>query len=250
MKCAGVTPADEYGAIHFHEDDIYDFGWQTDFTYTIPNDLPSGIYVMRIAADGEQDALPFFVCPPKGKPRARLCVLIPTFTYVAYGKPCAPRDYQPAWREKIRAWNAWPHNPAEHRQYGLSTYNQHPDGSGHFATHRIGGRYSISAPATSPLATAMTPALRHLQADSHLISWLHAKNIDYDIITDWQLHQDGAAAIADYAVVATTSHPEYHTAQTLDALQQYIDRQGQSAVSGRQRVLLEDCAASRPPGYD
>ena len=216
--------ADEYGAIHFHEDDIYDFGWQTDFTYTIPNDLPSGIYVMRIAADGEQDALPFFVCPPKGKPRARLCVLIPTFTYVAYGNHARP-DYQPAWREKIRAWNAWPHNPAEHRQYGLSTYNQHPDGSGIcHASHRR-PLFNLR-PGYLTFGYGDDSGLRHLQADSHLISWLHAKNIDYDIITDWQLHQDGAAAIADYAVVATTSHPEYHTAQTLDALQQYIDRQG------------------------
>ena len=39
---------EHYGAIHFHEDDIYDFGWDTDFSFKIPDTMPSGIYVMRI----------------------------------------------------------------------------------------------------------------------------------------------------------------------------------------------------------
>src|SRR5207244_12459829 len=31
----------EYAAIHFHDDDLYDAGWATDFEFTVPNDLPS-----------------------------------------------------------------------------------------------------------------------------------------------------------------------------------------------------------------
>lgn len=34
----------QYGAIHFHDDDIYDCDWQTDFTFTVPHDLRSGPY--------------------------------------------------------------------------------------------------------------------------------------------------------------------------------------------------------------
>ena len=26
----------QYGAIHFHDDDLYDCGWETDFTFTVP----------------------------------------------------------------------------------------------------------------------------------------------------------------------------------------------------------------------
>ena len=33
---------EQYGAIHFHDDDIYDCGWETDFTFTIPQTLRSG----------------------------------------------------------------------------------------------------------------------------------------------------------------------------------------------------------------
>ena len=31
---------EQYGAIHFHEDDLYDAGWQTDFELTVPDDQP------------------------------------------------------------------------------------------------------------------------------------------------------------------------------------------------------------------
>jgi N,N-dimethylformamidase len=65
-----------------------------------------------------------------------------------------------------------------------------------------------------------------MQADSHLIAWLHQQGIDYDIITDRELHDEGAAAIEGYACVTTTTHPEYHTPETLDALQTYRDTGG------------------------
>ncbi|MDX1402709.1 MAG: DUF6605 domain-containing protein, partial [Kiloniellales bacterium] len=32
---------EDYAAIHFHEDDIYDFGWDSDIALRIPDDLPS-----------------------------------------------------------------------------------------------------------------------------------------------------------------------------------------------------------------
>ena len=37
----------QYGAIHFHDDDLYDAGWEADFTLTIPEDTPSAIYAAR-----------------------------------------------------------------------------------------------------------------------------------------------------------------------------------------------------------
>ncbi len=34
---------EHYGAIHFHDDDLYDCGWDTDFTFEVPADLASGL---------------------------------------------------------------------------------------------------------------------------------------------------------------------------------------------------------------
>ena len=120
---------EHYAAIHFHDDDLYDCGWQTDFTYTVPADLPSGVYAVRLACAGVQEMIPFFVRPPRGQARARACLLVPTFTYIVYAN-IARRVTNDAYRARVAAWGARPWTPDEHRDYGLSTYNVHTDGSG------------------------------------------------------------------------------------------------------------------------
>jgi N,N-dimethylformamidase len=215
---------DHYSAIHFHEDDIYDFDWETDFSFKIPIAMPSGIYVMRISSDRYEDAMPFFVCPPLGKPTAKLCVLVSTFTYTIYGNHARP-DYHSGWQNRIKELGAYPYNPAEFPDYGLSTYNLHSDGSGICHASHKRPLFNLR-PGYITFGEADCSGLRHFQADSHLIAWLHAKGIDYDIITDEELHNDGVAAIKDYATVTTGSHPEYHTSQMLDALTAYRDGGG------------------------
>jgi N,N-dimethylformamidase len=126
----------QYGAIHFHEDDIYDFEWETDFSFMVPEDLRSGIYGIRLEQEGQHDTIPLFVCPPRDKRTARLCVLVSTFTYTVYGNHARP-DYEPSWLDRNEAWNAYPWNPAEYPHYGRSTYNFHSDRSGIcHASHR------------------------------------------------------------------------------------------------------------------
>jgi N,N-dimethylformamidase len=208
-----------YAAIHFHEDDIYDFAWETDFSFKIPSNMPSGVYVMRISCNDNEDVMPFFVCPPLGKPSAKLCVLISTFTYSIYGNHARP-DYHAGWQDRIKEWGAYPHNPAEFSDYGLSTYNLHSDGSGICHASHKRPLFNIR-PGYITFGEANCSGLRHFQADSHLIAWLHAKGIDYDIITDEELHNDGVTAVKDYSAVTTGSHPEYHTSQMLDALTAY-----------------------------
>lgn len=207
---------DHYGAIHFHEDDIIDFGWETDLRFTIPEDLPSGAYAIRIA-DGEyHDWLPFFVLPPKGRPRNRLCVLVSTFTYAIYGNHARP-DFTPRWPEMSRRRGGYPWNPGEYSQYGLSTYNVHSDGSGIcHASHRRPLMNMRPGYITYPDLEGS--AIRHYQADSHLLYWLDQQGIGYDLVTDRELHEEGASALQGYATLCTGSHPEYHTPQTLDAL--------------------------------
>ena len=216
--CWRHAPA-QYGAIHFHADDIYDFNWETDFSFTIPENFSSGVYAVRIQCGDADDAMPFFVAAPKNKPAAKLCVLVSTFTYTVYGNHARP-NFVPAWLERIKAWRAYPWNPAVHRDYGLSTYNDHSDGSGIcHASHRR--PLMTMRPGYLTFGEGDGSGLRHFQADSHLLAWLEQNRIDYDIITDQELHDEGVAAIAGYKAVTTGSHPEYHTTQTLDALQNY-----------------------------
>lgn len=220
----------QYGAIHFHDDDVADFGWDTDFTFTVPDDLPSGLYAARLEGEGHWDAIPFFVTPPPGERRAALCVVIPTFTYVVYGNH-ARVDFGPHWTDRAAAWAGYPANPAEHPELGWSTYNQHADGSGIcHATHR---RPLLTLrPGFLTFADGVGSGLRHLQADTHLIAWLHAKGHAYDIVTDHDLDEGGAARLTGYKAVTTTTHPEYHTLTSLNALRDYRDAGGKLVYLG------------------
>lgn len=215
---------DHYAAIHFNEDDIYDFGWKDNFSWKIPNQTPSGIYVMRIESNGHEDAMPIFVCPPKGFKQSKLCLLVSTFTYAIYGNHARP-DYDSSWQKRIEEWKAYPHNPAENPEYGLSTYNTHPDGNGICHASHKRPLFNLR-PGYITFGAASCSGLRHFQADSHLVSWLHNYGIDYDVITDDELDREGIEAISGYSAVATGSHPEYHTANTLDALTAYRDLGG------------------------
>ena len=222
---------DQYGAIHFHDDDIADAGWETDFTAGLPDDLASGGYAIRLTHGAHWDMQPVVVCPPKGARTADLCVVVPTFTYVIYANQ-ARSDFGPEWRQRADAWNAYPHNPAEHPGFGLSTYNDHSDGSGicHTTWHRPilnlrPGYHAFGDPATGS-------GLRHFPADTHLLAWLDAKEIAFDVVSDWEVHHEGAALLAPYKAVATCSHPEYHTTETLDAFLAYRDAGGRLIYLG------------------
>ena len=41
----------QYGAIHFHDDDMIDARWDTDFSFTVPPDLRSGCYAAMLDAE-------------------------------------------------------------------------------------------------------------------------------------------------------------------------------------------------------
>ncbi len=221
---------DQYGGIHFHADDIYDFQWKTDFSFTIPDDLATGAYAMRIDSGEHRDWIPFFVCAPKGPRSSRLCVLVSTYTYVIYGNHARP-DFDASWLQKIKQRNGYPWNPAAFKHYGLSTYNTHLDGSG--VCHASHKRPLMNMrPGYITFPGLDCSGLRHYQADSHLLCWLEQNGIDFDLITDHELHHEGVDALDGYAAICTGTHPEYHTSAMLDALQSWRTKGGNFVYLG------------------
>ena len=59
---------EHYGAIHFHDDDLYDCNWKTDFSIRLPKDLKSAIYCIHLQQGDLEEFTPLFVRAPKGKP--------------------------------------------------------------------------------------------------------------------------------------------------------------------------------------
>ena len=82
----------QYGAIHFHDDDLYDAGWAADFELVVPDSLRSGIYAAKLTAGQEAEYIPFVVQPPRGKRTADAVVLLPTASYMAYANERAGLD--------------------------------------------------------------------------------------------------------------------------------------------------------------
>ncbi|WP_296746968.1 N,N-dimethylformamidase beta subunit family domain-containing protein [Mesorhizobium sp.] len=221
---------EEYSAIHFHEGDFYDCGWETDFIFEVPHDLPSGVYGIRLRCGHEQDVIPVFVRPKLSGRTAKLAVLFSTLTYQAYCN--YPRtNYGDAYRARQEAWGSNPHHPARYPQFGHSLYDVHADGSGvMFSSLRR--PQLLMRPGLFAYLDQAGSGLRHFPADMHLIAWLNAKGIAADVVTDHDLEVEGSSAIKDYAVLLTVTHPEYHTLGSLNALEEFIGGGGSMAYLG------------------
>lgn len=219
-----------YAAIHFHADDLGDCGWQADFRFTVPEDLRSGAYALHLSCEAGEDWLPFYVLPRRDGPKAAIAFLASTFTYQAYANH-ARGNADDAYKARVRDWGAYPHNPDDYPLYGRSTYNRHPDNSGIAFSSRLRPILTMR-PGFLTFNDARGSGLRHYPADTHLLAWLEEKGIAFDIVTDEDLHEEGAALLEPYRLVMTGSHPEYHTAQTLDALGAYTGTGGRLMYLG------------------
>ncbi len=227
--CWRHAPQD-YGAIHFHDDDLGDCNWQPDFSWTVPDDLLSGAYALHLTCEAGEDWLPLYVLPKRQGPFAPIVFLASTFTYQAYANH-ARSSVDDAYFERVTAWGAYPHNPVRYPAYGRSTYNRHRDGSGISFSSRHRPIMTMR-PGFMTFNDARGSGLRHYPADLHLLAWLEAKGFDFDIVTDEDLDDEGAGLLAPYRVVLTGSHPEYHTLGTLDALAAYTQRGGRLCYLG------------------
>jgi N,N-dimethylformamidase len=245
---------DEYAAIHFHDDDIVDCGWPATHEWTVPAEFASGSYALMLEAGDAKENVPFFVVPSLGRPGAKIAVLMSTFTYVIYQNNArlewlSDPEWREAWRARAKAWGTYPHNPGDHPEFGWSTYNYHSDRTGIcFASWQRPMLNVRIGYLTYPHEATRGSGLRHYPADHHLLSWLEAKGYQFDVLTDWELHNDGLAALKDYAVLLTGTHPEYHTRAMLDALVSYRDGGGRLCYLGGNGFYWKIAVAPEHPG--
>ncbi len=236
----------QYAAIHFHDDDLHDCGWATDFGFTVPADLKSGVYGMQLTCGPHRDIIPFYVRPIRGKPTAKIVYLAATFTYQVYVN-FARGNYDDPFRQRVKDCNAAPFNPQDYPEFGLSTYNRHSDLSGVCYSSRLRPALTMR-PGFITFNDPRGSGLRHFPADTHLLDWMEEKGIDVDVITDEDLDDHGLDLIKDYKAVVTGSHPEYHTAGTLDALQAFVDGGGRLAYLGGNGFYWRVARSPKLPG--
>jgi N,N-dimethylformamidase len=145
--------------------------------------------------------VPFFVRPKKGTATAKIALLIPTFSYLAYGATGSSGFAI------------------------LSAYAHHTDGSGIAYSSRL-------RPITNMRPKIETRNPWQFMQDTHLVDWLEVKGFTVDVITDQDLHFEGTALIAPYKVVLTGTHPEYYSQQMLEALHAYLEKGGRVMYLG------------------
>lgn len=227
-----VNPAcapTEYAAVHFHDDSLDDAHWEPDAEWTVPEDAFSGVYAARLDAGEQTDYLPFVVRPKRSRRSAKVGVLWPTMTYLAYANErmqfgrladdMAPMGAEAAPADRlVRA----------HPEWGNSIYDVHSDGSG----------CSYSSP-RRPIPN-LRPGYRfwntgspeRFNADLYLVDWFDHESVGCDYFTDHDLHEEGLELLHDYRVVVTGTHPEYVSEAVLIALEGYLQQGGRLMYLG------------------
>ena len=215
---------EQYGAIHFHEDDLYDAGWQADFALTVPEEMKSGVYAARLAADEAEFLVPFFVRPPKGRASADIVYLASTATYTVYTNNIGRmrNDWTEVVQGRLTILDDTDLLMLDHPELGLSTYDTHRDGSGVCLASRL-------RPATNVRPKGR---LWNFCADMFIVDWLERSGQAYDVVTDEDLHREGPELLAPYRVLVTGSHPEYYSAEMLDGLEAWLRQGGRMMYMG------------------
>jgi N,N-dimethylformamidase len=234
---------EHYGAIHFHHDDVYDAGWETSVSVTLPDDIKSGPYALHVSCGTSdesatrEDYLAFFVRPPRHRhdrsARPKVAFLAPTASYMAYANH---GEHITARGAELQMNRLLPFGHSDlylydHPELGGSLYDCHADGSGVCYSSRLRPVLNFSARYHSWLG-GHGSALYQYNADTHLFDWLDHKGVDYDVITDEDLHEEGFGLIEDYRVILTGTHPEYHSTAMWDAMKSWIDRGGRLMYLG------------------
>ncbi|MDH4146009.1 MAG: N,N-dimethylformamidase, partial [Acidimicrobiia bacterium] len=218
---------DQYAAVHFHHDDLVDAGWESDARFTVPEGLRSGVYAFRVTGPtGEVDHTPFVVRPPAPDTKAvgerpRVVFLLPTATYLAYANhrmTIEGADFFPNRNRLSREFRYI----RDHPEVGLSMYEYHPDRSGVIYSSRRRPVLNLK-----PGADGWA-----FSADTVILAFLERGELDFDVLTDEDLHRAGVEGLRPYQVVVTGSHPEYYSTAMLDALEGFLGEGGRLMYLG------------------
>ena len=244
-----IHAPEQYGAIWFHEDALDDCRWPESVSFTVPDRLPSGCYALKaseIDADHpETFYVPFFVTAPRNTATAKVLLLIPTFSYLAYANSQA---YQNAPGGQLANGHITVLETLDFamstriEECGLSLYDKHLDGQGvHYSTWR---RPQLN----------MQPQYQHEQsslswqfpADLHSVCWLTSQGFEFDVATDHDVHEQGKGLLSLYSVVMTGTHPEYYSGQLIDAWEQFLAGGGRGMyLGGNGMYWVTTCAVNK-----
>jgi N,N-dimethylformamidase len=214
---------DQYDAITFHADDLYDAEWETAFSYEIPEDLPSGIYAARLKHGDFVEYITFFVAAPKGRPRAGLAVWLSDYNYLAYSNitlVATARKNYPGHNFNNSDIQFF----LENLEYGTGgVYNMHVDGLYFSYGSRL--RPDLHVKPNGLI-------IYNFSQDTHITAFLEHEGIPYDVITDELVDKEGLALLEQYRAIISATHPEYPTSAMVDHVADFTANGGRFIYGG------------------
>lgn len=244
LQLSPTNAPGQYGGAHFHDDDLDDVRWSPTAVIEVPESLASGLYAVRLETEAEADHILVCVSPRRDAAQGtadKAVFLVSTMTLLAYANARVPGlASAPGALADDRTLNRL---FGDHPEWGSSLYDFHTDGSGvSLATTRrpISGLRPDYWSRVSE-----TPGL--LGGHLAVIEWLDRSGVDYDVITDHDLHAGGAGLLDGYRALITSPHPEYVTEEMLDAIAEF-QRNGGSFMylGGNGFYWVTSVSPSRP----
>lgn len=216
----------EFAAIHFYADSLDDCAWTSQLSWTVPTDAPSGFYAARVETAGDVDFIPFFVRPDLAAAQpAPVLVVASTATYYAYANSRFwwEDPIQEVAQDRLVELGAEEQYLVTHPELGLSNYDLHEDETPvAFSSRRRPNLF-------------MRPGHSRGESyanDLYMLSWLDHLGIEYDVITDEDLHFGGRAHLDRYAVALSGTHPEYMSIPMFDHIKSWVEDGGRFMYMG------------------
>jgi len=223
---------DEYTSIHFHEDDLTDCKWQTDFKFKIPKNIVSGIYAVKLFNKKNEFYIPFCI-KPKISSRNKILFLMPTSSYLAYANNRIALDVPETETvcARLIEINDQDIFLQENPEVGLSFYDVHNDGSPVFYSSKRRPIINFQ-PKVRGVLGGLGSNVWQFNADTHILGWLDNFNYKFDVISDSDLHTQGDKILKNYNVVITGSHPEYYSLKMIKNIEKFKNNGGRLMYLG------------------
>jgi N,N-dimethylformamidase len=221
---------EQYAALHFLADALEDCGWETAFTFRVPDDARSGFYAARLTSGADIEYIPFFIKPPEGA-TAKVLLIAPSATYPSYGNSRFwwENPIQEMAQDRLVELGAEEQFLIAHPEIGASSYDCHLDGTDICYVSRR--RPNVNMRPGHVRREGYT-------CDLYLIAWLDHIGADYHVATDEDLHFRGRALLEGYDVVLTGSHPEYMSTTMFDAFDEYTAAGGRLMYLGGNGFMM------------
>lgn len=194
-------------AVRFSSDDLTDCGWRAAGIIEIPADAESGLYAAEVTLAGAERGVgvPFVVSRRVPRQQGAAALLIPTFTWAAYGRR--------------------PHDECVVPGLASSFYTEHLNGTMHF---HVGTRMPLPRlPVRRSESHRPRETLhQHLVFPERLAcDWLSREGYAYECISDFDLHEEPGLLVR-FATLIIVGHSEYWSSEMRDGVRSYLDAGG------------------------